>query len=1585
MNKKETSTSSDATIRYELRSASTGANIDSDESTSTLSTLSFVEEDEEMATQGDSDLTKLLSALVQAQTKSEQARAEEERKRNKREKEEEKRRQDDEKRMTKLFEQQAAQNRDMIETMWMKQQQQSEGNSAERETERAISQLPRMKDKDEIEKFCSTFEQALILAEIPKNKWKRALVFSVNNDARDRVKGVLEDEASTYDDVKAKLLDSVGISVSLAYETMFDPDSLSTMATRRETRARTATWAERMFHSAETKKECIETLQMAKIITSASKEGRKFLYQNKPKNLDALMEALETWEAIHKDLTSIWEKPRNRNKEFSNAKPKDKTICSYCNKFGHSIDECRKKARRDSEKPQPAAAPSVPYERSQKQGEQKEVICHNCGEKGHKSPVCPNRSKKKAVKKISVLQSNQLTSPTEPTPTATNAEELKKGHLMAKVNGYYFPMTLDSGASISLIPEEFVPASCFTGKMVTIEQVWSGAVEKGREAYVWLQIGTLNFETRVCTAKGVDIAWTGVLSLPLDDEESRAKAVLLGIERQNLVKDKLMFIPPRIANDILYGAEFVLTDRKRDLEVPLQSEVLDLSDRSECGSEDAELEDDDGAESAAESGIEDTDVGPVGTQLEPKDLNEDSIERKQGMGGSVDNWLQVKAMKEVEGIPLDMVVETRKDDTLLRVRKLADLEKRGYKWENGLVKCARLDVLGKPMVLTCLPKPFREDVLRTAHEQFGHGSKRRVTSLIAKRFWWPTMYTDIAAHCKQCETCQRTTKRNPKPAPMVPRETVTVPFEKVCVDIVGPFPQGKGGFRYIVTYIDVATRWPDAVPIRKQTARAVLDALDTIFTRTRYPRTMLADNGTQFTGKDITQYCSDHGIHLVHAAPYHPQTNGIVERMHGTLKPMLHKQCQGKKGCWPEVLKHCLHFMRMTPTSATGVSPFHAAHGFEGDNPLDVLHEAWVSPDLKNMDVSAWVAEHTEAVQAIRENITLQNALNNQQRKQSYDKRAKHRTFEVGDLVLWRTPGMDAAMVNSWEGPFKVVGKLTDVTYELDTGRKKKRVSHVNALKKFEQKEEIVAIKRITTAIEDDTVEDCLDTAHSRSELVTDTLSDKQLEDLSKIEKEFEKCRTKMPGFTTLTECRIQTSDSQPIAQHPYRVPDAHREGVEKEIQWLLENGIIRESDSMWASPMVTATKPNGSIRVCVDFRKLNAITPIIPFYMPTVDEIIDALGTAQYISTIDLSKGFYQVGMDDRDVEKTAFMCPQGKYEFVRMPFGLKNAPAVFQTLLGKVLKGLGKFVRHYIDDIVIFSQSWEEHIIHIREVMKVIDRAGLTVNPDKCRWAGKEVIFLGHRVGRGRCAVPEVRVAAIRDFARPVTRKALRSFLGMVSYYRRYISMLAKQTAILSPATSKSAPPKVEWTEEMNLAFQSIRKSICDDVLLCIPTSTDRVSVVTDASGYGIGGILQVWREEKWRPAAFFSRQTRAAERRYSATELEALAMVETIMHFSQYLLGKQFVSYTDHKALCSLLTSDRLNPRLKRLSMKLSGYSVSVVYVPGPSNTAADALSRQEWEPDEATDQTATDLPVMKIDLTREAPSGAGECEGLQHHQT
>ena len=462
---------------------------------------------------------------------------------------------------------------------------------------------------------------------------------------------------------------------------------------------------------------------------------------------------------------------------------------------------------------------------------------------------------------------------------------------------------------------------------------------------------------------------------------------------------------------------------------------------------------------------------------------------------------------------------------------------------------------------------------------------------------------------------------------------------------------------------------------------------------------------------------------------------------------------------------------------------------------------------LGNMSLDDWVAENCERVQVLRDKASANNHKTSEHRKELLDKTSHIRDFKVGQWVWYRTPDLSEALQPAWQGPYRIEEVFGGMSYKIDVDGKSKNV-HVKFLKADVGK----VVKRITTVLEDNQVADDVTVTNDKVHVEEVLLDDSMKEDVKKWLLKFSDIVCTEPGLTDRVELSINTGDVTPVSQRPYNTPVTLRDAVAKEFDWLLKKGYIRRSQSEWGSPIVTVKKPDGSIRLCIDYKRLNSVTTPAPFYMPTIEEVLEAASTAAVMNKVDLNKGYYQVGVKENDIHKTTFVCDKGHYEFVRMPFGLKNALAAFQKLTSKVLESCSGFALSYIDDIVIFSMNWEEHVGHVREVLSRLREAELTASPRKCTWGGKVVQFLDHKLGDSRVSIPDRRVKTMKYYVRPKTKKAVRTFLGVVSFYCRYFDMLAKHTATLSLATAKSAPNVVVWTGERSQAFHAICELVCN-----------------------------------------------------------------------------------------------------------------------------------------------------------------------------
>ncbi len=332
-------------------------------------------------------------------------------------------------------------------------------------------------------------------------------------------------------------------------------------------------------------------------------------------------------------------------------------------------------------------------------------------------------------------------------------------------------------------------------------------------------------------------------------------------------------------------------------------------------------------------------------------------------------------------------------------------------------------------------------------------------------------------------------------------------------------------------------------------------------------------------------------------------------------------------------------------------------------------------------------------------------------------------------------------------------------------------------------------------------------------------------------------------GETDILTMEIDTGDARPKKQPARRMPFAVRSEVAKQLQSMQEAEVIQPSNSPWASPVVMVRKRDGTHRFCVDYRELNSVTKADTFPLPRIDDLLNQLGAARYFSTLDLASGYWQIRMPPDSVEKTAFTTPHGLHEFRVMPFGLTNAPGVFQRLMEKVLAGLNPpdgsaFVVVYIDNVLVFSRSLEEHLEHLRRVILRICEAGLKLKPSKCHFIREEVEYLGHLITPQGLKTNARLTAAVAEFPRPQNVSEVQRFLGLSSYYRRFVSNFARVASPLHALTRKGA--EFEWTNECEVSFQALKEKLTSAPVLAYPSFERSFVLETDASIAGIGAVL-------------------------------------------------------------------------------------------------------------------------------------------------
>lgn len=437
-------------------------------------------------------------------------------------------------------------------------------------------------------------------------------------------------------------------------------------------------------------------------------------------------------------------------------------------------------------------------------------------------------------------------------------------------------------------------------------------------------------------------------------------------------------------------------------------------------------------------------------------------------------------------------------------------------------------------------------------------------------------------------------------------------------------------------------------------------------------------------------------------------------------------------------------------------------------------------------------------------------------------------------------------------------------------------------------------------------------------------------------------------GLTPVTQMQIKLNDDTPVSYRPYRLPFSERRVVQGIVDDLLDNGIIQESNSAYASPIVLVRKKNNDYRLCVDYRALNKKTVKDKYPMPMIDDQLDRLSGKKYFTSLDLASGYHQIPVAEESRHLTAFVTPDGHFEYTRMPFGLVNAPAVFQQMINKAL-GSKRFdlAIPYLDDILTAASNIDEALGKLKEILELLRKANLTLNLRKCHFLQSSIDYLGYEISRDGLRPGETKTLAVSNFPTPTNVHQVRQFIGLASFFRRFVLGFASIARPLTKLTKKDIP--WTWGEEQQSAFQEIKEKLTSRPVLALYNPEYITEVHCDASKHGLGAILLQKPDEKGplRAVSYYSRQTRKEEEYLHSYELETMAVVSALQKFRVYLIGLQFKVVTDCSALRATLSKRDLIPRIARWWLQLQEFDFTVEYKPGHSMLHADALSRNPVE--------------------------------------
>ena len=660
---------------------------------------------------------------------------------------------------------------------------------------------------------------------------------------------------------------------------------------------------------------------------------------------------------------------------------------------------------------------------------------------------------------------------------------------------------------------------------------------------------------------------------------------------------------------------------------------------------------------------------------------------------------------------------------------------------------------------------------------------------------------------------------------------------------------------------------------------------------------------------------------------------------------------------WHVLIPQLLFCTRTTIHTSLGFSPAELVFGHQVRGPLEIIKERYLNKDADSnvLDMINQTRENYFKIQAMAQKHL---AVSKAAMKLKYDVGKEQRSFEVGDEVLVFLPTEKSMFHARFEGPFKVTEKLSNLNYRIETPsrKQKSRVVHINQIKLYHRREGVAVGTVQSSSNEEKDVDlnrfrdvDIPCPKLKNSEILHDL--DNKLEHvpdhgrvgLKKMILAHTKVFSDTPGRAKVDPIGVKLKPgSKPSYQYPYRYNPQKLNAIEEDTTFLLENGLAEHHVGEWSSPPVVVPKPDGQWRVCQDYRKVNNLIEADVFPIPRILDCIDEVGDSTFLSKFDLLKGFYQLPLDEEAQNILAFSTHKGLFKYRVLPFGVKIAPSAFQRVMNDVLRGISG-VKCYLDDVVIFSNEWKEHLNTIDEVLKRFSEYNLVVNLSKSEFCKAEITYLGHRVGGGKIRPKAANIQALLDMEAPKSVKGVRRVLGAFGFYRRFCPNFAKISYPLTELLKKNR--RFVWSSECDRSFSLLKSILESDPILKAPDFDKPFSLYVDASGSGIGGMLaQANNDGVDLPVAYYSKKLNKFQRSYAPIELECLALVRALEHFEVYLSGGfEIQVYTDHNPLVFIQKMRNSNMKLLRWALYLQRFNINIKHIRGVDNAFADMLSR------------------------------------------
>ena len=1389
---------------------------------------------------------------------------------------------------------------------------------------------PKFEEGDDIEAYLRTFERLAQANDWPQDTWAPRLAAVLTGKAREAYALMSADDIDSYDKVKLAVLKKYQLG-SEAYREKFRSSYKKSDERFQEWGVRVSQYFDRWLEINEIGdfEKLREFVILDQLISMLTPDLQVWIKERKPATIEKMTELAELYVTSRKS---------GKGGKSKNGKNSDK---------GGS---------------------------KEKGSGKKEIVCYNCREIGHISKDCTKRKDgDDAAKAAKGTKKATGTGMLCLSPTRPGYINHKKYIFPGRVNSEHVEMLLDTGCTNTLVRGSLVPKDAYTGSSFQI-LLANGMTQVVPMADVTLS-GTEG--TKVCTV-GVleslpvevllsekDFSSIGSLEDKFPGGEIRASPGLVALTRSR--KKALVEEEQKVEQlEKLQGVKPISIDETISSvdEIPSSVDSGDIGTTDSLLDEDVEVRTDVNTEntvSVSDQKVDDSvgckDVADEMNEiLSPEYVSDVQLAESEIVSNETQELPHIEMWKLKSK---DLALRQKQDKKVKRlfkkVSKSLPKDGIGYFLRNGLLyRRSFVEARQTYLDQLVIPSMYKLELLDLAHNipLAGHLACSKTRDRLLEHYFWPGLYRDVENYCATCRECQLgARKMASEKAPLISVPVVGIPFHKVATDIVGPVERSARGYKYVLTLVDYATRYPDAIPLKDATAPAVADALVEMFSRYGIPAQMLSDQGSNFMAQLMTELLPRLGIKKLETSCYHPQANGLVERFHSTLKSMLRKFVKEEPKDWDRYLPYMLFAYREVPEASTGFSPFELLYGRAVRGPLAVLKESWTDENPEDTNVVEYVLNARQKLSSMAE--LVQENLERAQKKQKsyYDQNARGKRYEVGEEVLVMLPCSANKLRSAWQGPFPIVRQVSPVDYEVDTGRHRKRlrIFHVNLLRKWKDRDKVAFYAQAYIFGEED-IDDYLPKRNPTETWedihISENLTSNEKKQIRELANKYSSIFSDVPTATNTAVHDVKTGDAKPVRTRPYRLPECQKEPVHQHILELADAKIVEPAPPCaWGSGLVIVPKKDGSIRMCVDFRALNRVTETDSGgNLPRIDELIEKVSRAKYISTLDLCKGYYAIPLSEAAKVASTFVSPFGSYRFRVLPFGMKNAPMTFTRMMNSVLEGTEDFVVVYIDDVAIFSDTFSEHLRHLEEVFKRLQKANLKVKPSKVFLGHASVDYLGHVVGSGRVEPMTAKVEAIALFPRPETKKDVRRFLGLSGYYRRFIPSYSELAASLTDLTKKGKPNRVLWSEDCEKSFQALKKALQEHPVLSPPDYSKPFLLQVDASERGLGAVLaQEDDNGDEHPVVYCSRKLLDREKRLSTIEKECLGIVWSLKLLRPYLLGHEVILETDHNPLVWLNKVKDNNQKLLRWSLAVQEFNLTIRHKKGVDNVGPDCLSR------------------------------------------